>query len=218
MKVEQLDETAVAKAADKKEESSSIFSNLPENITDLVLDESDGPEEIELKVKSPNNIAMSGEQEQVAPSFTKVYSIMGGEDDDEYYTFYAPSCTPAGQDAFKEWKIVIADAFKRGVVHQEVLGEAVEVSYRTPSVTRVLEFPLAQGVLIKEHGIEEIGWLNKSMDQAQSEIKDLVILRYNQIVPSLINKMNVMDQQLKQVKQEGQKRKTQQDNGDLITL
>jgi hypothetical protein len=224
-KIEQLDEQTQVVESVATTDEGSVFSNLPERATNFIqLAEEVLPEgEYTTSVVSGDEEIANEPEAEVPPverAPEKVFSIMGGEDDDEYYTYFAPYFTPMTQDPHKEWKLVMHNPFKRGSVSQEVLGEQVEVSYKTASIPGDIVFPVSQGVLVKEYAVEEIEWLSKTLEQAQNEIKDRVIMRYNQVVPSLINKMNTLDAQLKQVKQQSQQKRQpqQQQNDDLISL
>lgn len=118
-----------------------------------------------------------------------VYSLMSGMDESEYYSFECP--------IIENGNIVLKNPFKKGQIVQQVLDERLEEYFYSQISLDTLEFELSMGIFTKSYPKNSIYWLNMDEKEANNKIKDLVIQRYNMIVPSLITRMNTLDEQLR---------------------
>ncbi len=107
-----------------------------------------------------------------------VYLIMCGQDNSEYYTADVPIIN--GDD------MTLYSPVKKGVIRETVLEDFVE-EYYCEHCEDGMVFSISKGILMKRHFEDELPWLNRGIADAQIVIKDKVIMKYNQIVPTLMN-------------------------------
>ena len=134
------------------------------------------------------------------PKRNSVYLIMCGSEDTEYYTSEVPEIN--GDE------IILYNTVRKGIIRETVLDDFVEEYYCNPCDNE-LSFSITKGVLMKRHFEDELPWLKRDMSEAQTVIKDKVIVKYNQIVPLMMNKMKTLEQQQQQFKQQQQQRQQQ---------
>lgn len=160
-------------------------------------------EEYTPEIETPNTAIVNEEKitEPINEDSNFVYSLMSGMDETEYYTFNCPEIINGS--------VVIRDPFKKSFVTQHVLEENIHEYYRATIAVKELSFDISEGIFTKCHLKSEIYWLTQDEATASNKIKDAVILKYNQMVPNLINRMNILDEQLKYKKEQ---------NDDLMEL
>lgn len=131
---------------------------------------------------------MSSNNDDIS-QYDKVYSIMSGGSDDEFYSFDTPQIS--------EDKITISTPFKKGYIIEEILEQRVEEYFKSDNETSQLEFQLIYGVLIKEFKTSELLWLKRTKEEAQNIIKDKIIMKYQQVVPAIMNKLTSLENTMK---------------------
>lgn len=140
------------------------------------------------------------------PITDKVFSVQAGNTEDEFFSFELPQIVDSS--------LLIFNPFRKGIITEKVVNQVVEEYYRDNlNNSEKLSFPLMHGVLLKEYLIEDITWLGRNKDEADKFIKDKIIVKYQQILPQIMEKMNIMENKLKTT----QIRK-QQSGDDLLEL
>lgn len=165
----------------------SIFENIPEATQPLSF--ADGT------VDKPT--------QKLIAKRSSIYLIMNGNDNTEYYT----STTPE----IYEDKMVLYNPVKKGVIREPVLDDFVE-EYFCDRCETSMSFLISEGIMMKRHFEDELPWLNRDISDAQVVIKDKVIMKYNQIVPTLMNNIKVLQtktQQMQQAQQHTQEQRQQ---------
>lgn len=178
----------IKKIMNIEDNKTSIFENIPETIQ--------------------QNFSEEQPKKNVIKKEKNVFLIMCGNDDTEYYTETVPIITNDN--------ITLHNAVKKGIIKEEVLNTFVE-EYFCLECDSELNFSLNEGILMKKHFKDELFWLTKSLNEAQISIKDKIIMKYNQVVPSLINDIKNLQQQNKKVKN-NYKQNNYNDDDDLINL
>ena len=129
-----------------------------------------------------------------------VYLIMCGQDNSEYYTSEVPVIS--GDD------MTLYNPVKKGVLREAVLEDFVE-EYYCDHCEDEMVFTISNGILMKRHFEDDLPWLNRAISDAQIVIKDKVIMKYNQIVPTLMNNIKNLQVKTEQMQQQQQDRQQQ---------
>lgn len=170
----------------------SAFDNIPERVKENVF-----------VPQVPQIIHEDLPKREVIPA---VYSIMCGADDNEFYSFDIPE--------INEDYVSFYSPFQKGVIKEEILDQPVEEFYNKALKTERLDFKMTDGILIKKYLKEQINWLSRNEDDARNVIKDKIILKYQQVVPAIMNKMQTLEAKQKQIIQQQQQRRPRVNNND----
>ena len=120
-----------------------------------------------------------------------IYSIMSGDNEDEFFSYYPPTIL--------EDRINVKEPFKKGIISEEILNQRVEEYYISLINGKdSISLFLITGILIKEYDVNDINWINTTEDTAKSIIKDKIILKYQQVMPSLMDKLKSLEIKVKQ--------------------
>ena len=132
-----------------------------------------------------------------------VYYVMSAESDTEFYSYNLPE--------IESGHITLRSPFEKGEISEEILDQVVQEFYKKETHVAQQSFSLLSGVIIKEYNEDALDWINMKVEDAKAIIKDKIITKYQQVVPALMNKLNVIETRMKQ----GQNKKQQESIIDL---
>jgi hypothetical protein len=112
----------------------------------------------------------------------KIYQILTGNSEDEYYTFFTPK--------FKDDEFLVCkDIIIRLFVERTVINKKIKADYASEIITEQ-SFALSDGVVIKSFDIEDVGWINRAQIEAEEQLKDRELEVYREIIPKLLTRQN----------------------------
>jgi len=158
--------------SNKKE---SVFENIPERT-------------IAPEMKAPiQQGAFAGAELEVVNKQNKIYSIMSGKDEGEYYSFNLPT--------FADGELIVHEYFKKGVISQKILNENIEEYYCDWPDDEDMKMSLDFGIFMQAYEIDSIYWLNNTVVTANQSLQAKVIEKYQAIVPNLIQRITNLESQ-----------------------
>lgn len=119
-----------------------------------------------------------------------VYCIQCGNNNQEFYSYVIPTLS--------DDKITISHPFKKGIVEEIVMDKTIEEYYYEPMFNEI-NFDLIHGILLQKHKINDLSWITRCDIDAKNAIKDKIIIKYQKLIPVLMDRINRIEGSQKSV-------------------
>lgn len=120
------------------------------------------------------------EEEIIEPKKVKIYQILTGLTEEEYYTYDSPIFTE-DYEALKCTNVIIKKSIIRKVVNKQI------VVHYSSEIIDEQSFLLEDGVVIKSLDSEKLEWINKTEAQTEALLKERELEVYRELVPKLLS-------------------------------
>lgn len=142
-----------------------------------------------------------------------IYQVCVGNNKIEFYSITPP--------VIEKDKLVCKQLIRKSSVMEEVLGEKLEVFYRTEFIQKDVQedanlFQLTDGVEIKLLKLSTLNWWELTEKEATPLLKEKVLKHYQKIVPNLIQNVNQLTKQLQMIQGEENPRSSQKRKNDFL--
>jgi hypothetical protein len=122
-----------------------------------------------------------------------IYQIFAGDELDEYYSLTVP--------LIEGLEVNCKNLIKKSSVTENIIGEDVSEHYSTTVEDK--SFSLKEGFSVKVLTATP-DWMNSTEEQAQNRLKERVLHHYQNIVPTLMENVKLLRDELNKVKQRQQ--------------
>ncbi|MEO6305627.1 MAG: hypothetical protein ABIP51_20865 [Bacteroidia bacterium] len=119
------------------------------------------------------------EEQNKGEVVVKIYQILTGLSDDEYYTYDHPTFSTDYTD------LICTHVIIKNSVSRQVINKQINVHYASKFI-ETLSFLLEDGVVIKALNSNDLEWLNKTEEDAIELLKDRELEVYREIMPKLV--------------------------------